>query len=161
VTGPIKGKLEIDANVYFLSKDGEVKLEGVSVYVHVKGYARAKVTHLDVEDGVVKRLIYRGRGNFLDIRGVEGGIIIQAKIEREMEVAGKSLRVWGLRVVNSDLNTILAVGEMTRTWVGRKYDGLYIGFRKNEVLKLEKMALEKFGLKPLGHLEESPFDVVG
>jgi len=157
VTGSIKGKLKIDANVYFLSKDGEVKLEDVSVYVHVKGYARARVTHLDIEDGVVKKLIYRGRGNFLDIRGVVGGIIVQAKMERELEVAGKSLKVWGLEVVNSDLNTILAVGETTRTWVGRKYDGVYIGFRKNEVLKLEKMALGKFGLRPLGHLEESPF----
>ena len=156
MTGSIKGKLKIDANVYFLSKDGEVKLEDVSVYVHVKGYARARVTHLDIEDGVVKKLIYRGRGNFLDIRGVVGGIIVQAKMERELEVAGKSLKVWGLEVVNSDLNTILAVGETTRTWVGRKYDGVYIGFRKNEVLKLEKMALEKFGLRPLGHLEASP-----
>jgi len=157
VTGPIKGKLEIDADVYFLSKDGEVRLEDVSVYVHVKGYARARVTHLDIEDGVVKRLIYRGRGNFLDIRGVVGGIIIQAKMEREIEVAGKILRVWGLKVVSSDLNTILDVGETTRTWVGRKYDGLYIGFRKNEVAKLETLALGKFGLRPLGHLEESPF----
>ncbi len=158
MTGPIKGKLKIDADVYFLSKDGEVKLEDVSVYVHVKGYARARVTHLDIEDGVVKKLIHRGRGNFLNIRGVARGIIIQAKMEREIEAAGKILKVWGLEVVNSELNSILAVGETTRTWVGRKYDGLYIGFRKNEVLKLEKMALEKFGLKPLGHLEESPFN---
>jgi hypothetical protein len=156
--GPIKGKLKIDADVYFLSKDGEVKLGEVTVYVHVKGYARARVTHLDIEDENVKRLISRGRGNFLDIRGVEGGIIVQAKMEREMEVAGKILKVWGLAMFDSDLNTILAVGETTRTWVGRKYDGLYIGFRKNEVLKLEKMALEKFGLRPLGHLDESPFD---
>jgi len=156
VPGPIKGKVEIDADVYFLSKDGDVKLGGVSVCVHVKGYARARVTHIDIEDENVKRLIYRGRGNFLDIRGVAGGIIIQAKMEREMEVAGKILKVWGLKVVNPDLNTILAVGETTRIWVGRKYDGLYIGFRKNEVLKLETLALEKFGLRPLGHLEESP-----
>lgn len=158
MTGPIEGKLEIDADVYFLSKDGKEKLEDVSVYVHLKGYARARVTHLDIEGGVVKKLIYRGRGNFLDIRGVAGGIVIQAKMEREIDIAGKALKVWGLEVVNSDLNTILAAGETTRTWVGRKYDGLYIGFRKNEILKLENMILEEFGLRPLGHLKERPFD---
>jgi len=55
------------------------------------------------------------------------------------------------------LNKVLEEGKSTRVWVGRKYDGIYIGFRKEEIEKLEKVALEKFGIKPLKKLEKPPF----
>lgn len=42
------------------------------------------------------------------------------------------------------LNEVVEKGKLTRAWIGRKYDGIYISFRKAELKKLEKLALEKF-----------------
>jgi len=46
-------------------------------------------------------------------------------------------------------------GELTRARVGRKYDGICIGFRKSELEKLEKVTLENL-IKSLNKLEKSP-----
>ena len=51
-------------------------------------------------------------------------------------------------VENSHLNQVLKPGEKTRTWVGGKYGGIYIGFRKAEVRKLENLALRLFNVGP-------------
>ena len=56
------------------------------VYIHVKGYVRARVTHVDVEDDAFGKIIHRGRGNTLEIIGIEDGIEIMKKLE---EVAKK------------------------------------------------------------------------
>jgi len=53
------------------------------------------------------------------------------------------------------LNKVFEKGELTRALVGRKYDGIYIGFRKSELEKLEKVALENL-IKSLKKLEKSP-----
>jgi len=62
-------------------------------------------------------------------------------------------------IANPLLNKILEKGESTRAWIGRKYDGIYIGFRKAEMKKLEKLALEKFGTRPLKKLEKPPLRI--
>jgi len=49
---------------------------------------------------------------------------------------------------------VLGVGESTVTWVGRKYDGLYIGFKETEMKKLEKLAEEAYGVTPRKHLSK-------
>lgn len=54
------------------------------------------------------------------------------------------------------LNKIINEGSSTRAWVGRKYDGFYIGFKKKELKKLERLTLERFGMKPLKKLETKP-----
>jgi hypothetical protein len=41
----------------------------------------------------------------------------------------------------------LKKGEKTRTWVGGKEGGIYIGFKKEQIEKLEKIAREKFGFE--------------
>lgn len=60
----------------------------------------------------------------------------------------------GLKILCPFLDGVLEPGETTRTWVGRKFDGIYIGFRKERILKLERRAATKFGVRPLQHLEE-------
>lgn len=159
MTGPARGKLPLKSEVYFLSKDAKLRLPKVAVYIHLKGYARARVTHLDIESRTVTKLIRRGLGNFLELKGIEGGIAIKAREEREVEVGKNRINLSGLLVQNPLLNEVLAPGEVTRTWVGRKFDGIYVGFRRNEISKLEKVALERFGMKPLTHLAESPSGV--
>jgi hypothetical protein len=47
------------------------------------------------------------------------------------------------------LNRVLSPGEKTRTWVGGKEEGIYIGFKKKEIEKLESIVREYFKFKIL------------
>jgi len=150
------GKIKLVAQTFFLPRRDKVD---ASIYIHLKGYARARVSHLDIEKVGLGKVIHRGRGNFLQVKGIEQGIEITARESREIEIDGKKLEVSGIIILDPLLNEILEESKSTRAWIGRKYDGIYIGFRKEEIEKLEKAALEKFGIKPLKKLEKPPFIV--
>lgn len=144
MTGPAEGKLKLDATVYLSSDEEKTKLEGAVVYIHLKGYAEAKVTHLDIEHDLLGNIIPPKRGEFLTIKGSKGRIEIKLEKDREIEHKNKLMKVKGIEIIHPYLNHILQPGEKTRTWVGGKFGGIYIGFRKNEIEKLEEIAREKF-----------------
>lgn len=156
MTAQLSGKLRLDAEVYFLTADEKVRVGDARVYFHLKGYERACVTHLDVENRVIGKIIHRGRGNMLEIKGIEGGIVVWPKEEREITLADKKIKVKALEIRCSLLNDVLKPGETTRTWVGRKFDGIYVGFRKEQISRMERTVEKNFGLKPLEHLEKRP-----
>jgi hypothetical protein len=149
----IHGKLRLDA--YAILMPCESKIDA-KVYIHLKGYARARVSHLDIEKMGLGKVIRRGRGNFLEIRGVENGLEVVLREKCQIILGGEEFTISSIFIASSLLNKIVEKGESTRAWVGRKYDGIYIGFRKTEMEKLEKLALEKFGMKPLKKLEPQP-----
>jgi len=150
------GKIKLNAQTFVMPRRDKVH---ASVYIHLKGYARARVSHLDIEKVGLSKVIHRGRGNFLQVKGIKQGIEITMRESKEIEIDGKKSEVSSVIVLDPLLNEVLEKGKSTRAWVGRKYDGVYIGFRKEEIEKLEKMALEKFGIKPLKKLEKPPFIV--
>lgn len=47
-----------------------------------------------------------------------------------MVIDGEEVTVSSIIVINPLLNSIIEKEKSTRAWVGRKYDGVYIGFRK-------------------------------
>jgi len=150
------GKIKLDAQTFLLPRRDKLD---ASVYIHLKGYARARVSHLDIEKVGLGKVIHRGRGNFLEVKGIEQGIEITVRESREIEIDGKKLEVSGIIILDPLLNEILEESKSTRAWIGRKYDGIYIGFRKEEIEKLEKVGSEKFGIKPLKRLEKPPFTI--
>ncbi len=121
MTNPAEGKLPLDAHVYL----NEEELDNAHVYIHLKGYARATVTHLDIEHPSLFDLIPPKVRTFIWIMGIENGILIRTE---------KGDRV---KVICSLLNTVLPQGEKTKTCVGGKFSGIFIGFRKRELTKLE------------------------
>jgi len=73
MTGPGEGKLLLkNAKVYLDNK--EIPAE---VYIHVKGYSLARVTHLDIEHEVLNEIIKPEKGYFYSIYGIEGGIKVK------------------------------------------------------------------------------------
>jgi hypothetical protein len=128
MTGPGEGKLLLkNAKVYLDNK--EIPAE---VYIHVKGYSLARVTHLDIEHEILNEIIKPEKGYFYSIYGVEGGIKVKFGNQKF------------LLILHPFLTEVLKNGEKTRTWVGGKFGGIYIGFRKEQIVKLEKIAREKF-----------------
>jgi hypothetical protein len=148
------GKIKIEANVYLVLQARKIKVDDAAVYIHVRGYMRARVTHVDIEDRILGKIIHRGRGNMLKIAGVRGGIEISPKEPREMDINGSKTVVYGLEVRHPLLNEVLDVGSSTVTWVGRKYDGIYIGFKEAQMKKLEQMAEKIYGVIPRKTLDQ-------
>ena len=122
MTGPAEGKLLLEGTKV-LAGGKEIPAE---VYIHLKGYSFARVTHLDIEDEELSKL--HPRGDFLSIYGIKGGIEI--KLDKKRSV----------KVLHHLLNEVLPEGNKTRTWVGSKAGGIYIGFRRQQIQELERVA---------------------
>lgn len=145
MTGRAEGKLELKKAKVFLRDGKRIELKAV-VYIHLKGFSLARVTHLDIEHEALDNIIPPKRGYFLSIHGIKDGIEIILEKEKEIEFKNKEIKVKAIEILHSYLAKLL---EKTRTWVGGKFGGIYIGFRKNEIIKLEKIASEKFKMKPI------------
>ena len=119
-----KGKLSLSAQVYLNAEE----LANASVYIHLKGYSRATVTHLDIEHPELNSIIPPKTKTFTWIAGIENGILI---------ITEKGDKV---KIIHPLLTKVLQSGEKTRTLVGGKFGGIFIGFRKGEISKLEEIA---------------------
>jgi len=128
MTGPGEGKL--------LLKNAKVFIDGkeiqADVYIHIKGFSLARVTHLDIESDELNKILAPKQGGFFSIYGIDNGIEINFEKSK-------------VKVLHNFLKEVLRKGEKTRTWVGGKEGGIYIGFKKQQIEKLEKIAREKFG----------------
>ena len=143
MTGRAEGKLELEkARVFLASNQNKVELEDATVFIHVKGYSLARVTHLDIEHEILDNIIPPKRGYFLRVEGIGDGIKIELEKPKEVEYKNKKLLVNSIAILHPYLKKILL--KSTRTWVGGKFGGIYIGFRKEQIAKLEKIAKEKF-----------------
>ncbi|MDD5503679.1 MAG: hypothetical protein PHH26_09555 [Candidatus Thermoplasmatota archaeon] len=120
MTGPGEGKMLLCSKVLLEGK--EIKSD---VYIHKKGFSGATVTHLDIESPSLN--IMNSKGGFFEIAGTGSGIEILIPQNK-------------VRVECSALASVLAQGKRTRTWVGQKQDGIYVGFRREEMLKLDAVA---------------------
>ena len=149
----IRGKFRLNASAILMPSKRKIDAE---VYVHLKGYARARVSHLDIEKMGLGKVIRRGRGNFLEIKGVENGLEVVLRENRQIILDGEEVAISSIVITCPLLNEVMEKEKSTKAWVGRKYDGIYIGFRKTELERLEKLAFEKFRIKPLKKLEPQP-----
>ncbi len=119
MTGPGTGKILLESAVFL---DGKQIVS--SVYIHLKGQSGATVTHLDIEAPELN--LMNAKGGFFEIAGTGSGI--------EIALGGNAVAV-----DCAALAPVLPKGRRTRTWVGQKADGIYVGFRRAEMMELEKI----------------------
>jgi len=156
LTGQGEGKLKLRARV-FLVLSGKLlrELEGAKVYVHLKGFSRARVTHLDIEHPILGGLLPPRGGRFLLIEGISGGIQIHLDEATTMQLPEGKLEVSGVRVSSKLLNEVLLPRERTRTWVGGKLGGIYVGFKKPQLRKLETLVGDLLGPRNLNSVRKA------
>jgi hypothetical protein len=65
-----------------------------------------------------------------------------------MILDGEEFTVSSIVIARPLLNKVVQKGALTRAWVSRKYDGIYMGFREAELERLQKLGLEESGIKP-------------
>ena len=59
--------------------EGKIELKGAKVYIHVKGKARARITHIDIEHPKINKIIKPKESTYC--AGKEGGCFIGLKKE--------------------------------------------------------------------------------
>lgn len=69
--------------------EGKIELKGAKVYVHVKGKAGARITHIDVEHPDLNKIIKPKEATYT--AGKPGGFFVGLKKEM-LERAGKFIR---------------------------------------------------------------------
>lgn len=125
MTGPGAGKIRINVSVFLEGK--QVPCE---VYIHLKGYSRALVTHLDVEGFSVsagKKMIPS-----LLIGRPDGIIIILSEPVIVEERRIRKISIKGLKILNT--------GERSGAYLGIKDGGFFLGLKRELIGKLEEIA---------------------
>jgi len=140
MTGPGPGKILLNAKVYL--EPPHYELRQVEVYLHVRGYSRARVTHLDIEHPSLNVIIPPREGYFLRVYALNGGI--RVKLKQVSKYA--SSYVSEILILCEEINRVISPGERTIAWVGGKEGGIYLGFKKKYVDKLERLA-EDMGIE--------------
>jgi len=129
MTGPAIGKVPIDAYI---------EINGIRIdatfYIHIKGYSLARVTHLDIEDINVstnyqKRLIPAA---FI---GTMNGFHVILTRDAKMTINGIETRKFTIRGLK-----LLQYGEKSGGYVGLKEGGIFLGFKKEIIRRLESIA---------------------
>ncbi len=140
MTGPAPGKLPVNTRVELCTSSGCERLDA-RVYVHLRGWSRARVTHIDVEAPGVENKIpgIAGRGVYVRIYGVKEGLVI-VPLESP---------TWKLVLKTSDpLLHPIPPGESCIGFLGVKHGGVYIGFSHPYHRILEHLAYVHRGVAP-------------
>ncbi len=136
MTGPGPGKVRLDTIVILVYAGSAERLRA-DVYLHLRGWSRARVTHLDVEAPGLENLVGGpGGGVGAWIRGVTAGIAV--------EPHGLP---WRLELRGDILGSLGETGGC-RGFVGGKRGGIFIGMESKCLRLLEREAARRYGVRP-------------
>ena len=142
MTGPAPGKLPVNAHVELCTPDG-CRSIGARVYVHLRGWSRARVTHIDIEAPRLERIIpgLGGRGVYVRVYGTREGLVL----------VPLDTPSWKLIIKTSDpLLHPLQPGESCIGFLGVKHDGVFLGLSSPYHRILEQLAVIHRGVAPRG-----------
>ena len=140
LTGPGPGKIPLDARVYIVKAGSKLALEGALVYLHVRGWSRARVTHLDVE--------HPGLPGMLSLAPREGLYGVVSGTGRGL-VFEPFKAAWRLEIVEEQVIP-RALGRCDRVYgfLGGKIGGVFIGLQSRVLRVLESIASRYYGVVP-------------
>ncbi|RLE62625.1 MAG: hypothetical protein DRJ38_09315 [Thermoprotei archaeon] len=144
MTGPGEGKIPLKAIVELCSRTTCIPID-CDLYLHVKGYSLARVTHIDLEADILNRVVKPRSSQYC--RYSVSGNYINLYLRNHVYVNELNITVRKIKISCKEL--IDALGDGTRSWVylGGKYGGVFLGFKKPQVEKLEDLA-RKLGVAP-------------
>lgn len=140
------GKIPLEAEVWVIRGLQKYLLQGTQVFLHVKGYSLARVTHVDVEHELLNQIVPPRRAKYLPFKVREGFMVIALGSSYTVKLDGRVIEVNAIVIKSSELARILGRVE-DRVYVGGKVGGIFLGFHKPLIEKLESYAVRQ-GLKP-------------
>ncbi|MCS7104835.1 MAG: hypothetical protein NZ954_04640 [Thermofilaceae archaeon] len=139
MTGPGEGKIPLEAKVRLGSK-----YIVCDVYLHVKGYSMARVTHVDLESDELNTVIPPRASTYAKLYSTDTSIRLLFKEPLIQE--GPSV-VRELVIYCPELAKTLGSVRDT-VYVGGKEGGIFLGFRREQISKLERLAVQ-LGVPPV------------
>lgn len=130
MTGPGEGKIPLDAKVYLSWRRVEC-----DVYLHVRGYSLARVTHLDVESGVLNEAIPPRASTYATAYTAAGSLRLRFREPLKFSFGPVRELVIECSVLCEALGAMRDV-----VFVGGKEGGIFLGFRREQIGKLEELA---------------------
>ncbi len=140
MTGPGPGKIKLDAKVLIMVGSKEFRVNA-DTYLHIRGWSRAFVTHLDLESNELNSLIAKPKSGFY--------ARAMYRLRRLRVLAERAIKP--CIIIIEECNVLPKVfNEGTTTWVfvGGKVGGVFIGFRREFIRRFETVAKELFGIEP-------------
>jgi hypothetical protein len=125
------GKIMVSADIYL---DG-VRLENAVTFIHIKGYGRARVTHVDIEDKKFNKILPPRHSDYPEVVWNSDTVKIPVK-GHELVIISKTLGA----IINLD-------GKL---YVRGKGKGIFFGFHKEQIQKIEAYATG-LGIPPKKH----------
>ncbi|HDJ89963.1 MAG TPA: hypothetical protein ENG40_04645, partial [Thermoprotei archaeon] len=111
MTGPGEGKIPLETEIFIGNKRYLVKVDG-NVYLHIKGYSLARVTHLDIEGSIFNQII-PPKKHLYGILSVKDRL----KIFFRRRIYIKELDVVVDRLILSCPKIVEVIGQLNREWV--------------------------------------------
>ena len=142
MTGAGPGKIKLEASVLVYRGACRRPVPGVEVYLHVKGWSRARVTHLDIEAPELPGLLglKPGSGVYGVVYGTGGGLVFKP-----------FKATWRVEVVEYRvIPRALPRGERVYGYLGGKEGGVFLGMESRILRTLESIARESYGVEPRG-----------
>ncbi len=121
----------VSADIYL---DG-VRLQNAVTFIHVKGYGRARVTHVDIEDKRFNKILPPRHSDYPEVVWNSDTVKIPVK-GHELVIISKTLG----GIINLD-------GKL---YVRGKGKGIFFGFHKEQIQKIEEYATD-LGIPPKKH----------
>ncbi len=143
MTGPGEGKIPLEAVVKLVHGLNH-KVIPCDVYLHVKGYSLARVTHIDLESPIFNEFIRPKEAYYVPFKIVEDKLII--KFNKVFYIKSLKMFVSSIIIENLDMLQLLN-GISSKVYVGGKYGGIFLGFHKDVIKVLEEYAI-KLGITP-------------
>ncbi len=141
MTGPGPGKIRLNAIVEIRWNSNSILVNDIEVYLHLKGWSRAFVTHLDLESNLMNEYIAKPKMGFYaraEFRHI--GLLIYAL---------KAIRPCVIRIKEDVvLSKAFSIGDKTWCYIGGKEGGIFIGFRREYLRKMEEIARLNWGIEP-------------
>jgi len=140
VAGPSPGKIPLEAIVELISGSRKEQIDA-EVYLHIKGWSRALVTHIDVESPKLNSIITEPRQGFY-ARCIY-------KPSTLFIIALQAIRPCVIRIQeNMVFPRVFRSSGMTWCYIGGKDGGIYVGLRKEFIERFEDVARRVWGVEP-------------
>jgi len=129
MTGPAPGKIPVKYSEVVLICRGRRVAINPEIYIHVKGWSLARVTHIDIE--------YENLNNILNLRIRE---IVGGLFRRYYDKIQIISRKFIIEIKSELLNSLIPRGYEDKCVIGGKIDGVFIGVKKDIIKILENYA---------------------
>ncbi len=122
------GKIKIRGKVFLDGKE----LINANVYIHIKGYSRARVTHIDIQDPELRKIIPPRHSDYPEILWGVSTVNIPVKDHN-------------LTIINCTLGKLIKLNG--NIYVGGKGKGIFLGLHKEQIKNLENYG-SSIGITP-------------